>query len=72
MTVLKRLQRGTTVTRFRRATATYETHFDNFTFADLGSVLTIALRQEAVQGGDPVMGFFDRITVTTEEWESFS
>jgi hypothetical protein len=39
----------------------------NFTFADLGSELTIALRQEAVQDGDPVMGFFDSITVTTEE-----
>jgi hypothetical protein len=60
---------GTTFQSFDdddNATATYETHFDNFTFADLGSELTIALRQEAVQGGDPVMGFFDSITVTTE------
>ena len=33
--------------------------------------MTIALRQEAVQDGDPVMGFFDSITVTTEESGGF-
>ena len=65
---------GTTFQSFDNddnATATYETHFDNFTFADLGSELTIALRQEAVGGGDPVLGFFDSVTVTTEDSGGF-
>jgi hypothetical protein len=43
---------------------TWETSFDNFTLADLGPAVTIALRQLAVDGGDDAIGFFDSILVT--------
>jgi hypothetical protein len=43
----------------------WETSFDDFTLADLGSSLTLALRQLAVEGGDNVAGFFDSILVST-------
>ena len=41
--------------------------FEDFTLADLGGSVTIALRQQTVEGGDDVVGFFDAITVTGEE-----
>lgn len=39
--------------------------FSDFTLADLGPSVTIALRQLAVDGGDSVAGFFDEVRVTT-------
>ena len=45
---------------------TYEVSFPDFTLADLGGSVTIALRQLIVEGGDNVLGDFDRITVTGE------
>lgn len=43
----------------------WETSFDDFTLADLGASLTIALRQLTVEDGDNVAGFFDNILVTS-------
>ena len=45
---------------------TYRTSFPDFTLADLGGSVTIAFRQLKCEGGDQVMGFFDKITVTGE------
>jgi hypothetical protein len=44
---------------------TWEATVDDFTLADLGSSVTIALRQLAIDGGDNVAGFFDYVYVTT-------
>lgn len=43
----------------------WETSFNNFTLADLGSSVTIALRQLTVEDGDNVAGLFDDILVTS-------
>jgi hypothetical protein len=43
----------------------WEATIDDVTIADLGTSVTIALRQLAVDGGDTVMGFFDRVAVTS-------
>lgn len=44
---------------------TWEATFDGFTLADFGTSITIALRQQALEGGDSAMGFFDNILVTS-------
>ncbi len=44
---------------------TWEAMVPDFTLADLGPSVTIALRQLAVENGDNVAGFFDNILVTT-------
>ena len=41
--------------------------FEDFTLAELGNSVTIALRQQTVDGGDNVIGFFDAILVTGED-----
>jgi hypothetical protein len=44
---------------------TWEATIDDFTLADLGDSMKVALRQLTVDGGDNVTGFFDYILVTT-------